>query len=234
MKVFDIVTRWLFILCLPLLILTATIAWAFNSVWIYTSGFDRNSVAVTTGMDRTVLADVASGLIRYWNSSEEYIDLQVTRDGGPFTLFNEREAGHLRDVKVLVWLDYRVLLVTGVYALAYAANCLFLRSRLRRPLAAALVWGSGLTLALMVALGLGIISGFDQLFLQFHLFSFANDLWQLDPARDYLIMLVPRDFWYETFLIGAGVAAATAAVLGGVGGVYLILTRKKQPATVTG
>jgi integral membrane protein (TIGR01906 family) len=229
-KAYDIVTRWLFILCLPFVIMTGTIAWAFNSSWIYESGFARNNVGLTTGLDKAALEDVAGALVRYWNSADEYIDLTVTRNGAPLVLFNEREAEHLKDVKVLVWLDYRVLLFTGFYCLACAANVLLFQKHLRRTLAGGLVWGSGLTLAAMLALGAGIVAGFDQLFLQFHLFSFANDLWQLDPARDYLIMLVPRDFWYETFLIGAGVAAGVAVVLGGVGGVCLFITRRERLA----
>src|SRR3972149_3956962 len=175
MKAFDIITRWLFILCLPFVVVTATIAWAFNSAWLYQHGFKKNQVGITTGLDEAALKATAQGLISYFNSSDEYISLTVIKDGRPFVLFNEREAEHLKDVKVLVWLDSRVLLVTGVYALSYAVSCLFLRRHLRRSLAGGLVRGSGLTLAAMGGLGLGILAGFDQLFLQFHLFSFAND-----------------------------------------------------------
>ena len=229
MRVYDLVTRWLFIVCLPFVLVTATIAWAFNSAWLYEHGFARNQVGLTTGLNQSALNDTASGLIGYWNSPDEFINLTVTKDGQPMVLFNERERGHLKDVKALVWLDYRVLLVAGTYALAYAINCLFLRRGMRRQLAGALVWGSGLALAGMVALGLGIVAGFDELFLQFHMFSFANDLWQLDPARDYLLMLVPRDFWYETFLIGAAVAAGLAIALGVAGAACLRLVRRAQP-----
>ncbi len=54
-----------------------------------------------------------------------------------------------------------------------------------------MVGGNSITLTLMLALGLGTLLGFDQLFWQFHLISFANELWQLDPTRDYLILLFP-------------------------------------------
>ena len=88
-------------------------------------------------------------------------------------------------------------------------------------------WGSGITLALMLALGLGILLGFDQLFWQFHVISFANELWQLDPTRDYLIMLFPRDFWYDAALFCALATSGLAVVLGGVGGGYLLFTRRR-------
>jgi integral membrane protein (TIGR01906 family) len=73
----------------------------------------------------------------------------------------------------------------------------------------------------VLALGLGALFNFEWLFLQFHLLSFANDFWLLDPTRDYLIMLFPGGFWYDAFLFCALTIAAEAVILGGVGG-YLV------------
>ena len=78
-----------------------------------------------------------------------------------------------------------------------------------------------MTLAVMLALGLATLLGFDQLFLQFHLISFTNPFWQLDPTTDYLIMLFPLGFFYEATLFCALATAVGAVVLGGAGWVYL-------------
>ncbi len=85
-----------------------------------------------------------------------------------------------------------------------------------------------MTLALMLALGLGTLLGFDQLFLQFHLLSFANDFWQLDPTRDYLVMLFPQGFWYDATLFVALATAVGAVVLGGLAGWYLVKLKVSQ------
>jgi integral membrane protein (TIGR01906 family) len=69
----------------------------------------------------------------------------------------------------------------------------------------------------MLALGLVIAFDFDQFFLQFHLLSFANDFWMLDPTRDYLIMLFPQGFWYDAALFCAIATAVGAIILGGIG-----------------
>jgi integral membrane protein (TIGR01906 family) len=203
-------------LCLPLLLLTASLCGAVNSIGLYEYGFEKYNVGQTTGLAQPELKKAATGLIRYFNSDEEYISLTVIKDGEPFTLFNQREIAHLRDVKGLVWLDYWVLLGTLIYALGYAGVSIWRKDQ--RQLAWGLVGGSGLTLALMLALGLGTLLNFDQLFLQFHFISFANELWRLDPTKDYLIMLFPQGFWYDatTFCILGAVAGAV--VLGGVGG----------------
>ncbi len=228
MRVFAITAKWLFVLCLPVLLLTASIGMAVNSLWLYEDGFDKYDVSLTTGLADSELHKAATGLIRYFNSGEEYISLTVVKNGEPFELFNQREVAHLRDVKGLVWLDYWVLLGTLIYASGYAGVSLcWKRKTYWRRLAWGVAGGSSLTLALMLALGLGMLFNFEQLFLQFHLLSFANNFWQLDPTEDYLIMLFPQGFWLDATLFGALATVGMAIILGGVAGGYLLLTRGK-------
>ena len=120
MKILSIVAKWLFILCLPILLLSASLGWAVNSHWLYEYGFQKYDVSQTTGLAEVELETAATGLISYFNSDDEDITLTVVKDGEPFELFNEREVAHLRDVKDLIWLDYWVLLVTLIYTLGYA------------------------------------------------------------------------------------------------------------------
>jgi len=227
LKILEITAKWIFMLCLPILLLTASIGWAANSLWLYKYGFHKYNASQTTSLADTELEKAAAGLISYFNSDEDDISLTVVKDGKPFELFNQREVVHLRDVKGLIWLDYWVLLGTLIYALGYALGSLFWRRRqCWRRLAWGVVGGSSITLALMLALGVGILLDFGQLFRQFHLISFTNQLWQLDPTRDYLIMLFPEPFWYDATRFCALTTAVGAVVLGGVAGGYLLFTRK--------
>jgi len=229
LKILGIAAKWVFILCLPLLLLTASIGWAVNSFWLYTSGFDKYDVSQTTGLAQPELEKVARGLISYFNSGEEYITLTVIKNGEPFELFNQREVSHLKDVKGLIRLDYRVLLGTLIFALTYAGISLFWRrKKYWRRLAWGVVGGSGLTLLLMLALGVGALFNFEQLFIQFHLLSFTNEFWMLDPMSDYLIMLFPAGFWYDAAILCAGITAGLAVVLGGVSGGWLVINRDKS------
>jgi len=222
MKTLAIAAKGLFILCLPFLLLTASLGWAANSLWLYKHGFEKNSVSQTTGLASSELDKTARGLISYFNSDEEYISLSVIKDGEPLELFNQREVLHLKDVKGLIRLDYGVLLLTLVYALAYTGVCLFWRKKKYwRHLAWGLVGGGGLTLALMLAMGLGTLFDFQELFWQFHVISFSNEFWQLDPATDYLLMLFAGGFFYDATIFCAGISAGLALILGGVGGFTL-------------
>ncbi len=229
MKGLVIAAKWLFILCLPILLLTASIGWGVNSHWLYEYGFEKYNVSQTTGLAQPELEKAATGLISYFNSGEANISLTVIKDGKPFELFNQREIAHLKDVKGLIRLDYWVLLGTLIYTLSYTGVSLFWRrKRYWRRLAWGVVSGSGITLALMLAMGLGTLFGFDQLFYQFHLLSFSNEFWQLDPTKDYLIMLFPGGFWYDAAIFCAGLTAGLAIILGGVAGGYLVLRRRTE------
>jgi integral membrane protein (TIGR01906 family) len=232
-KILDISVRWLFILCLPLLLVTASFRIPANMPYMYYYLFQKYDVGITTGFDDATLQYIASGLVRYYNSNEEYINLTVTRDGQPFQVFNEREIVHLKDVKGLFRLDLWVFLGTAAFALSYVVFSVLRGQENRRRLARALVISSGLTLGLMIILGIGILLDFDELLLRFHLLSFANDFWLLDPTHDYLIMLVTGGFMYDATLIVAGATAIGAAVLGGAGTCYLLYQRHRDKSTGT-
>jgi integral membrane protein (TIGR01906 family) len=229
MKALAIAAKWVFILCLPFLLFTASLAWAINSLWLYNYGFEKYNISQVTGLPDSELDKAASGLVSYFDSDEEYISLTVIKDGESFELFNYREVIHLRDVKRLIWLDYWVLLGTLIYVLAYAGVCLFWRRpEYWRNLGWGVVGGSSLTLGLMLALGLVGSFAFDWLFWQFHVISFtANDFWLLDPTKDYLKMLFPDGYFYDVVLFCTLGVAGLAVILGGVSRLWLKFNRKK-------
>ncbi len=78
-----------------------------------------------------------------------------------------------------------------------------------------------LTVVLLGAAAVGVLVGFDDLFRQFHVLSFSNDFWQLSPARDHLIQMYPRGFWFDATLGIGLIAAAQGALLAILGYAYL-------------
>jgi len=224
LKIPGIIARWLFVLCIPFLLLAASIWWWANSHWLYTSGFERYDVAQTTDLSQAELERIATELINYFNSPEEYVSITANKDGQSFELFTEEEIIHFKDVKGLFRLDFYVLLGTGIFVASYATvRLLWRRPRYRRGLAKATLIGSGITLVLMLALGIGTLFNFDQLFVQFHLFSFSNEFWS---AEGYMVLLFPHDFWYNTAIYCAAATAGGSIVLGGVAGGHLLATRR--------
>ena len=222
MKIATMVARAIFIVCLPIFLFTASIGIAFNSPRLYDYGFNKYDISKVTGISQPELNRAARALISYWNSSDEYIDIAVEKEGHSFVLFNEREVVHLKDVKNLVHLDYIVLAVTGLYVI----GCVVFAFWYRRPLylkdlAVAGFGGGLLGLGTLVVLGGMALVDFDGFWAQFHLLSFANDLWLLDPRYDYLIMMFPEGFWFDSVLIVAVFMAFLALLSSGLSWFYL-------------
>lgn len=230
MKILGMAAKWAFILCLPVLLLTVSLGWAANSLLVYKNGFDEYGVSQSLadwGLNLTdsELEEVYARLLSYFNSNdEENISLTVVKNGKSFNLFTPEEIIHFRDVKGLIWLDYYILLGTLIYVSGYTAvSLLWQRRRYWRRLAWVVVGGSGITLAVMLALGLGTLFGFRQLFYQFHLLFFSNEFWS---AEGYMLRLFPEPFFYDATLFCALVTSGMAVILGGVSGGYLLATRK--------
>ncbi len=219
---------FLFVLCLPVLLLSSNLRFVVNESHFYQYGFDKYQVSQRTGIERPQLLKAARELIYYFNSDEEPIQVRVVKDGKGFELFNEREVAHLQDVKGLIQLGYHLQLATLAFALGYVGiSYLVSKPRSWRKIAKITLWGSALALALMLALALGAVLGFERLFLQFHLISFSNELWILDPSKDYLIMMFPEGFFYDAALLIAGATVGEALLLGGIAGGFLMLQGRK-------
>ena len=97
-----------FIMAVTVFLLTTNVRLAFDSLALYSFGFEQYDAPTTTGLSIDQLMDVATEVRDYFNSSDELLDVQVDLAGEVRPLFNEREILHMRDVKGLV---------RGIYAL---------------------------------------------------------------------------------------------------------------------
>lgn len=230
MRILGILAKWLFILCLPIVLMSASLSWAVNSLWLYTYGFEKYNVSQTTGIAEAELEKAATRLISYFNSDEEYISLSVIKDGKPFELFTEREIIHLWEVKILFQLVYYFLGGALAFVIIYSlVMLLWRRGSSWRILASGVVKGSVLTLGLVGALAVGAAVAFDQLFWWFHEIAFIffeGRYWIADPSW-HLHIMFPQGFWYDAAMFCALATATGAVILGGVAGGYLLFTRRK-------
>ena len=100
-----------------------------------------------------------------------------------------------------------------------AAVFLWARERSLRVLASQLIRGGTVTVGVLGVAAVASVVGFDAIFYAFHVISFANDFWQLNPATDRLIQMFPRDFWFMvTLAIGfATMMEGALLILAGYG-----------------
>ncbi len=216
MKTIRSVAFWLIVCCLPLLIMTANIRWGVSEIGLYEYGFDKYRISQATGIDEIELRRIAQHLIDYFNLEVDSAQVTVVKGGEEFDVFNERELVHLQDVRALIQLDYWLQGgALSVVVLCALVLLLWLKGKWR-ILVKGVLWGSLATLGLVVVLAFWAVFGFDQLFLLFHLVSFSNEFWILDPAKDYLIMLFPGGFFYDAALFGFGAVILEALLVGGI------------------
>jgi integral membrane protein (TIGR01906 family) len=225
-KVFRVIGYLIVILALPVLLLSGSLAWGFNSHWLYNYGFVKYDVSATTGLPQSELAKTADGLIHYFNSDEEYIQVSVTSDGRTFDLFNKEEQYHFKDVKNLVKLDFKVMYICLV--IVVVLGFLLVVGDFRKNwkgLSKALVWGSLLSIVLIIVIAVAAYFDFDSLFLQFHYLAFTNEYWS---ANGYMLFLFPGDFWYNAAFICVAFMAALALIIGALNFFFLRLNEARQ------
>ncbi len=143
------------------------------------------------------------------------------------SFYNRRELMHLSDVKSLVKkstsISYAILVIYSILVifLLYKKEHLFLGK--------ALIYGSAITLLLLLILLALISTNFDNAFINFHLALFSNDYWLLNPDTDNLIKLFPQEFFIDAskkIIMNSIISATIFAALG----LFLIKYRKKQAA----
>jgi len=219
LKIAKVVAYWLFIICLPLLLLTSTVRLGINSTRLYEYGFDRYGVSENIGIDREQLGNVAKRLVDYFNFRVETPQMMVVIEGEEeIPLFQEdaqnRELTHLADVRRLFQFNHRVQLASLAYIIIYVLLFLLWRKGRWQDLAKGVRRGCALTLAIIAVLGIAsILIDFEQLFIQFHHVAFDNPWWM---SSGYLPKLFPEQFWQDIAFLGAGVIAAEALLLGGI------------------
>ncbi len=202
MKIIRKLIYWLLILCIPVLIITSNIGWGVTSMWIYDYDLNKYPIVQVTGINHDELRNVYQHLIDFYNLKVDSPQVTVSRGGEMIDIFSEKELIHLEDIKNLIQLDYMVQRIALIIMVVGVIVLLFLLKEKWRVLIKGLIWGSIITFGIMIALVLWAAFGFEQLFLLFHFISFSNEFWILDPAKDYLIMLFPEQFFFDAALFG--------------------------------
>lgn len=222
-------TRWiatvLFIIAVPLFLVLTNVRVAATEPRVYGYAYSQYDGVARTGIDRAQL-DAASGeIIDYFRSGsgDELLDIRVVIDGQAEALYTQREVLHMRDVRNLFQLTFRVQEIAFVYLVTYVVVVfLWSRERALRELARQSMIAGGVTVGLLGAAAIGVLVGFDSLFEQFHLLSFSNDFWRLNPATDRLVQMFPFSFWFDVTLAVGVISAMQGGLVALAGYGYLV------------
>ncbi len=207
-----------FVLLLPLFVISTSLRGLVTDRDLLLQGFRDNQVGRVTGLDDPQLGRIADAFVAYFQGPPGQIQMQVTVGGVSRPLFNDREVQHMEDVQGLILWFLRMQIVAAAIVVVRVVVSVFV-DRAPEPLGRDLLLSAGLMVALVVLVGVLSFVDFTELWTRFHQIAFRNDLWQLDPSRDYLIMLFPEPFWFTaTVKMATSVAVQTALiVLAGLG-----------------
>jgi len=204
----------LVMITLPLLIIITSIRFVLTPLFLEVEyrlpGFPQDPFGFSLE-DRLHWSDIS----RQYLLNSRDIDFLGSRnlDNGQ-SLFNERELGHMKDVKILT---HSVLIVW--YFLIILNVIIFLW-----------VWKNGgliefwnsvsiggwITLGLVAIIATGVMLNFNALFTLFHQIFFEGDTW-LFSYSDSLIRLFPLRFWQDVFIAIGGLSIIISSVAINIG-----------------
>jgi integral membrane protein (TIGR01906 family) len=204
----------MFAITIPLFLILGNVEYVTKSDWLYSYNWWRNGIPERTNLPVSQLDRGSEQIKDYFTNDAELLDLRVNFKGQEISLYKEREVLHMVDVKGLMQGVFTLVRVLGLVALVIAfAGLVYLKKNFWDFLMLTLRWsalGSGVIVG---AFAVAILIDFNYVFRQFHFLSFANDLWLLDPYRDYLIIMFPQRFFFEATVFIAILSVAQFALL---------------------
>jgi len=226
--VFRRLATLVFVLAIPIALVSSTARFVFNEPRVYRYSIDEFGAVQASGVPRSELIRATKELRTYLNSESGPLRIQVTTaDNRTGSLFNPREVTHLNDVRRLIGYLNNVQIISVLYVLVYiGAVVLWAREVSLRGMAVAIAAGSVLTLVGIGGAAVAASSGFDSAWLRFHE-VFFTDNYKFNPLTDHLMQIFPSDFWQSiVFFVGVLIAAEAGLLLIGAG-IYLGVTSHK-------
>lgn len=201
-------------LAILVLVVTSAVRVVANALPLHTWLFGRYDVSQQTAIAPADLAGVARQVRDYLSSGHEPLQATALVGGVPVDLFGPAEAAHMADVKRLFRRAYRAQAAAAAIVAIAVVVAFVTKGRAAAPhLARWARRGALLTAGVILALGLGSVVAFDQLFTAFHYLGFPQGNWLFDPGTDYLVRIYPFGFWRDITLAIGGLTLGACAVL---------------------
>ncbi|MBN18470.1 MAG: TIGR01906 family membrane protein [Chloroflexi bacterium] len=202
-NIFKIFIQILIIISVFILLITTNVKLVINNMKFYDYEFSKYEISKKTGIDQKELISVAKQIKDYFNNDEKFLKVSIWKNNVKIeNLFNSKEILHMVDVKKLIRLVYIFQSISFIFLISYLLIGFYLLKTKIFLIFNKLLFISSITIIIII-ITVGLISfiGFEKVFLIFHQISFTNDLWQLNPRKDYLIAIFPEGFFFETTML---------------------------------
>lgn len=201
----------LLVITIPLLIISTTVQIYSHSAELYVAGFEKYHISDRTGISNDQLRQVARQMVDYFGGRSQTPQLTVNRNGGQYPLYNEKELVHMKDVRDIVQL-FTVIMAVSFVLFIILAILVYVKKGLSEVLKGIQI-GAVVTAVITGVLVVWSLIDFNSMFLLFHYISFSNNLWILDPSKDYLIMMFPEGFFNDAAVLMVSTILIEAVII---------------------
>ena len=191
-------------LATAVVILGVTVVLLFNPIFV-NAGLRQAGSAAILGMTQAQTESVSDRTLGEMLLGPGDFAFPV-EPGGP-RFYDQSEAAHLRDARLVLWLFLAVALVCAVGLVLVAV-----RVRASWPWRA-IAGGASVLAVSVAALGLFFTFAFDTAFELFHRVFFPGGNYSFDVTRERMVQLYPVPFWELTFTVAFAVAILFGTVV---------------------
>lgn len=164
----------------------------------YEREYAKYNVLEAVNMEMKDVLYVTDEMMDYLIDKRADLVVVTTVGGEEREFFNDREKAHMADVKNLFMgglMIRRIALALTVISIAIAVIS---KQNFKLIIPRAFEIGTAIFGVLVLIFGILAYNNFSELFVQFHLLFFDNDLWILNPATDLMINILPEGFFFDT------------------------------------
>lgn len=170
----------------------------------------KYSVEQNLSMTEEDLQKAVHGMISYVKGKADTPQVTVQIKEQPVDFFNEKEIGHLEDVRLLLGNVYASMWIMLVVCVVGAGYLIYKKQYLQIQKGVKRAWLFLLAISLVV--GLLAIIDIDLVVTGFHKMFLSDSQWILNPALDRSVWMFRSYMYADVLLALAGIVVATAAI----------------------
>lgn len=162
----------------------------------YMQEYERLNTAQELGVTQKDLNLATDVLLDYLEDHRHDIKVKITIQGQLQDAFNVKEEAHMEDVKRLY---HFALVIRNIAFVMFGISVILLAVRLKKSawteLSISYMKTTLIFVIFFALLVTWVYVDFDAFWIMFHKILFRNDLWLLDPAKDFMVNLFPDAFF---------------------------------------
>ena len=175
------ITSLLFIL----IIISGCLNFIVRSSLIYDYNISTYSIESRTSLPLEKIKEINLSIRTYFFDEKELLDVDI---------YSDKEVLHMKDVKSVMSFIFDL---SKILSIIFCILTFVLTSYLGVNLYKLIFHSLILFSSILILLGASFLLFFQELFIIFHKIAFNNDLWILNPNKDYLLMMYPEDFFRD-------------------------------------